>query len=89
LPLPISYDVFPNRKAIMKRRSFWSAKEMMNATTVALTEFAGKGLQECFQQCYGHWQQHVTVERKYPEMVCSKTATKTCKHTQPKGSRIP
>jgi hypothetical protein len=28
---------------------------------------AGKGLQKCFQEWYGHWQTPVTTERNYIE----------------------
>jgi len=28
---------------------------------------AGKGLQKCFQEWYGHWQTLVTTERNYVE----------------------
>jgi hypothetical protein len=30
-------------------------------------EVAGKGLQKCFQEWYGHWQTPVTTERNYVE----------------------
>jgi len=31
------------------------------------TKVAGKGLQKCFQEWYGHWQTPVTTERNYVE----------------------
>jgi hypothetical protein len=57
-------------KALLKRCRFQSAEDVkgtMMMMMMALTDVSGKGLQECFQQWYSHWQKYVTAERNYFE----------------------
>jgi hypothetical protein len=52
-------------KALLKWHSFQAAEEVKEAMMAALKVVAGKGLQMCCQQRYGHCQKCVTIEGNY------------------------
>ena len=64
---PCNFWLFPKLKTMLKRKQFYSGKDIMEKTTAELRSIPEEEFKRCFQKWQRHWKKCVHLQGEYFE----------------------